>query len=66
MAVVEGVGRLHPARVECTDLRGGAAMVVAALGAQGETRIGQIRHIERGYEALDECLCALGASVKKQ
>lgn len=66
VAVVEGVGKLHSARVECTDLRGGAAMVVAALGAQGETRIGQIRHIERGYETLDECLRTLGASIKKQ
>ncbi|MCI8622461.1 MAG: UDP-N-acetylglucosamine 1-carboxyvinyltransferase [Provencibacterium sp.] len=65
VAVVEGAARLHGARVECTDLRGGAALVIAALAAEGETVIDEIRHLERGYEALERNLCALGADIKK-
>lgn len=65
VAVVEGVESLHGAKVECTDLRGGASLVVAALAAEGETEISEIRHIERGYEALEENLGMLGACIKK-
>ena len=50
-AVIRGVRELHGAEVAATDLRGGAAMVTAALAAHGESRITQTEHIERGYAA---------------
>ena len=62
-AVVSGVECLHGAPVRCTDLRGGAALCVAALAAEGETSVREISHIDRGYEALAGYLQALGASV---
>lgn len=65
VAVVEGVNALHSAHVECTDLRGGAALVIAALGARGTTCVDEIHHIERGYESLDRTLNDLGASIVK-
>lgn len=63
VAVVRGVPHLHGARVRCTDLRGGAALVAAALGAQGRTEIEEVRHVLRGYENLDQTLNSLGAKV---
>ena len=51
-AVVTGVETLHGAPVRCTDLRGGAALCVAALGAEGETQVSEICHIDRGYEDI--------------
>ncbi len=65
VAVVCGVPRLHGAAVEAADLRGGAALVVAALGAEGESRITGIHHICRGYARLEEDLTALGADIKR-
>ncbi len=65
VAVVEGVYNLSGANVECTDLRGGAALVVAALAAKGVTTIGKIEHINRGYENLVENLEALGADITR-
>ncbi|MDD3832584.1 MAG: UDP-N-acetylglucosamine 1-carboxyvinyltransferase [Oscillospiraceae bacterium] len=65
VAVVEGVPRLSGAQVDCTDLRGGAALVVAALAADGITEVTQIHHIDRGYERLEQNLCALGAVIKR-
>ena len=62
-AVVSGVECLHGAPVRCTDLRGGAALCVAALAAEGETSVREISHIDRGYEDLAGDLQALGASV---
>lgn len=66
VAVVRGPQQLHGAKVQCTDLRGGAALVVAALGAQGRTEIEQIHHILRGYEKLDQTLRTLGASIVRK
>ena len=63
VAVVEGVERLSGAPVECTDLRGGAALVIAALAAEGETEIGELRHLDRGYEGLEAGLSGLGAAI---
>ena len=63
VAVVEGNAQLSGAPVECTDLRGGAALVLAALAAEGQTEITDLYHLERGYEALTECLCQVGASA---
>ncbi|MBQ2945774.1 MAG: UDP-N-acetylglucosamine 1-carboxyvinyltransferase [Clostridia bacterium] len=65
VAVVEGVQRLTGARVESTDLRGGAALVVAALAAEGRTEIDNVFHIDRGYEAIEEKLASLGADIKR-
>ncbi|MBR4308289.1 MAG: UDP-N-acetylglucosamine 1-carboxyvinyltransferase [Oscillospiraceae bacterium] len=62
-AVIHGVPKLHGASVEATDLRGGAAMVVAALGAEGCSRIGKTEYIERGYERFAENLRSLGGKI---
>jgi UDP-N-acetylglucosamine 1-carboxyvinyltransferase len=64
VAVVEGVSELTGAPVECTDLRGGAALVLAGLAARGKTEITELQHIERGYEALTEKLRACGACIE--
>ena len=63
VAVVTGVPTLRGASVRCTDLRGGAALCVAALGAGGVTHVTQIGHIDRGYQDLAGDLRALGADV---
>ena len=65
VAVVVGRGRLRGAPVRGTDLRGGAALVVAALGAEGETRVFGLEHILRGYDGLDRALAALGAEIQR-
>ena len=62
-AVVTGVAELNGAAVQATDLRGGAALVIAGLAARGETLPVDSDHITRGYERLDECLRALGGDV---
>jgi UDP-N-acetylglucosamine 1-carboxyvinyltransferase len=63
VAVVTGVETLHGAPVRCTDLRGGAALCVAALAAEGETSVREITHIDRGYEDLARDLRLLGADI---
>lgn len=63
-AVVEGVKNLYGARVKATDLRAGAALVLTALAAKGETIIEDASHIFRGYENINEKLSSLGAKVK--
>ncbi len=65
VAVVEGNSELLGTSVYSTDLRAGAAMVIAGLVATGETIIGNIKHIDRGYEFLEDKLISLGASVKR-
>ena len=65
-AAVHGVSKLTGCPVTALDLRAGAALVTAALGAYGETSISHIDHLERGYERMDEALCALGADVVRQ
>ena len=64
-AIINGVERLVGARVNATDLRAGAAMVIAALMAEGTTEIGGVGYILRGYERFDEKLRSIGASVEK-
>ena len=63
-AVVRGVRRLSGAPVRAPDIRAGAALVVAALGADGETVVSDAHHVARGYEDLPGKLCALGAVVE--
>ena len=65
IAVVEGIDKLWGTSVYATDLRAGAAMVVAGLVADGETIIGNIKHIDRGYEFLEDKLVSLGAKIKR-
>ncbi len=65
VAVIEGVDSLKGAPVKATDLRAGAALIVAALGAEGVTEIYDIFHVERGYENMEEKLRALGADIVK-
>ena len=65
VAVVLGVERLHGAAVRSTDLRGGAALCVAALAAEGETVVSDIAHIDRGYQSLEQDLTALGAEIRR-
>lgn len=66
VAVVYGVPRLTGAKVRSTDLRGGAALAVAALGAQGESLISGLGHVDRGYEDLERDLSALGGHIVRQ
>ncbi len=66
VAVIEGVNELKGASVNCTDLRGGAALVVAGLAATGITRIEKVFHIERGYEDIARDLNNLGAKIIKE
>lgn len=66
VAVVEGVEALQGATVACTDLRGGAALVVAALAAKGESRVIRPEHLDRGYDDLCGCLTAVGATIRRE
>lgn len=66
VAVVNGVEHLSGAAVRGTDLRGGAALCAAGLGAQGETRVSGVEHIDRGYADLAGDLTALGGDVERQ
>ena len=65
IAVVEGVDHLNAAPVKATDLRAGAAMLIAALAARGTTQIEEVHHIERGYEDVVEKLRNLGADIRR-
>ena len=65
-AIIEGPIQLEGAAVTATDLRAGAALVLAGLLAKGETEIHDIYHIERGYSSLIEKLCALGADIRRE
>lgn len=65
VAVVQGVKALYGASVEASDLRGGAALIIAGLCAEGITDIGGLNYIERGYENIEVVLSALGADIKK-
>ncbi len=64
-ALIEGVESLNGAPVSCTDLRAGAAMVIAGLAANGTTDISKIEYIDRGYENIEEKFTALGAKIER-
>lgn len=65
MAVIEGVKRLSGAPVKATDLRAGAAMVLAGLMAEGVTEVHNVKYIDRGYERIEEKLKILGADIRR-
>ena len=65
VAVVCGVERLHGAGLRAADLRGGAALVVAALGAEGRSELTGLDHIDRGYQELEATLRSLGADITR-
>lgn len=66
VAIVKGVDKLSGATVAAHDLRGGAALIIAGLAAEGTTLIENTHHIDRGYDNIDGLLIKLGADIKKQ
>lgn len=64
-AYVKGRSRLYGATVEATDLRAGAALVIAGLAAQGRTVIEQVHHIDRGYDRIEHIFTRLGANIER-
>ncbi|WHH57588.1 UDP-N-acetylglucosamine 1-carboxyvinyltransferase [Petroclostridium sp. X23] len=64
-AVIEGIKKLTGAQVKATDLRAGAALVLAGLAADGETEIGEVEHIDRGYHNFEKKLISLGAKIRR-
>lgn len=65
MAVIRGVDQLSAAPVMASDLRASAALILAALGADGTTEINRLYHIDRGYENIDQKLRSLGAELQR-
>lgn len=63
-AIVNGVDKLYGAKVNATDLRAGAALILCGLIAEGETQIGEIYHIQRGYVDIDKKIRALGGNIE--
>ena len=66
VAVVTGVPRLYGTVAEAPDLRGGAALVCAALGAEGVSEISNVNYIDRGYEEIERVLTAAGAKIRRE
>src|SRR5690606_9324150 len=64
-AFVRGVPTLYGALVEATDLRAGAALVIAGLAAEGTTQIEQIHHIDRGYDRIEKIFQGLGGVIHR-
>jgi UDP-N-acetylglucosamine 1-carboxyvinyltransferase len=64
-AVVRGVPALHGAQVMATDLRASVSLVIAGLAAEGETKVGRVYHLDRGFERLEEKLSACGAQIRR-
>jgi UDP-N-acetylglucosamine 1-carboxyvinyltransferase len=64
-AVVEGNSGLKGARVQASDLRASASLVLAGLAAHGETIIDRVYHIDRGYEKIEEKLRSVGADIER-
>ncbi|MGN1299093.1 MAG: UDP-N-acetylglucosamine 1-carboxyvinyltransferase [Candidatus Scatovivens sp.] len=61
--IITGVRKLQGAKLEATDLRGGAAMILSGLAAKGKTQINKLEYVLRGYENLDKKLISLGANI---
>jgi UDP-N-acetylglucosamine 1-carboxyvinyltransferase len=65
VAIFEGVEELYGAPVAASDLRAGAALIIAGIAANGTTEISHLEYIDRGYEKIDEKFRALGADIKR-
>ena len=65
-AVVRGRNKLQGAAVQATDLRGGAALVLAGLCADGESTVQHIGYIDRGYEGIEKVLASLGGNIQRR
>ena len=65
VALIDGAESLYGTRVDCPDLRAGAALVVAGLAAKGVTTVCSLSHIDRGYESIELCLKGLGADIER-
>jgi len=66
IVIIAGVKKLVAAPVMASDLRASAALVLAALAAEGTTTINRVYHIDRGYEKIEEKLNSVGAKIKRQ
>ena len=64
-AIFEGVDKLTGAPVNASDLRAGAALIIAGISAEGTTEIYNLNHIDRGYENIEEKFKKLGAKIKR-
>jgi len=64
-AIIKGIEEFTGAEVNATDLRAGAALVIAGLAAKGQTKIGNVKYIDRGYEKIEQKLAGLGADIKR-
>jgi UDP-N-acetylglucosamine 1-carboxyvinyltransferase len=64
-AVVRGKTRLTGAKIQASDLRASASLVLAAVAAEGETFIDRVYHIDRGYERIEEKLVRVGAKIRR-
>lgn len=65
-AIIRGKGGLHSSVLHAYDLRGGAGLVVASLGAKGEGRVYGLHHIDRGYEKIEEIFTSLGGAIRRK
>lgn len=66
IAVVNGVKNLYAANVYSTDLRGGASLIIAALASEGTSSVGNLYHIDRGYDHIEKSLSKIGAIIKRE
>ena len=64
-ATVRGASKLSAAAVMCSDLRASASLVLAALVADGQSMLDRVYHMDRGYERIEEKLCAVGARIER-
>ena len=64
-AVIKGVPKLSAAPLMATDLRASASLILAGLAAEGETVVSRVYHLDRGYEAIEKKLSALGAKIRR-
>ena len=63
---MRNVDKFYGAKVTATDLRGGAALVIAAIGAEGITEISDIKHIDRGYDSIEDVLSSVGGRIYRE
>lgn len=64
--VIQGVSRLHGSSIFATDLRAGAALIIAGLAARGSTKVHGVEHIDRGYDSIESIFSRLGATITRE